>query len=41
MVKKAMTVADPQPDAVHRTLREWFPVRPVGGSAANVRSGER
>jgi histidine ammonia-lyase len=41
MVEKAMTVADPQPDAVHRTLREWFPVRPAGGSATNVRSGER
>ena len=41
MVEEAITVADPRPDAVHRALRERFPVRPVGESAASVRSGAR
>jgi histidine ammonia-lyase len=41
MVEEAILVADPLPDAVHRTLRERFPVRPVGGSAANERSAAR
>ena len=41
MVEEAITVADPQPDAVHRALRDRFPVRQVGESAANVRSAAR
>jgi histidine ammonia-lyase len=41
MVQEAITVADLQPDAVHRALRERFPVRPAGGSATNGRSAER
>jgi histidine ammonia-lyase len=41
MVEEAITVADPQPDAVHRALRDRFPVRPVGASAASVRSAAR
>jgi histidine ammonia-lyase len=38
MVEESITLADPQPDAVHRALRERFPVRQVGGSAANGQS---
>jgi histidine ammonia-lyase len=38
MVEQAITVADPKPDAVHRALRERFPVRLVGGSVTNERS---
>jgi histidine ammonia-lyase len=41
MVEEAITVADPQPDAVHRALRERFPVRQAGGSATNGRNAER
>lgn len=41
MVEEAIIVADPQPDAVHRALRERFPVRPAGASAANGRSAAR
>ena len=41
LVEEAITVADPQPDAVHRALRDRFPVRQVGESAANVRSAAR
>jgi histidine ammonia-lyase len=40
MVEEAMTVADPRPDAVHRALRERFPVRTVGESATTGRSAE-
>ena len=38
MVEESITLADPQPDAVHRALRERFPVMQVGGSAANGQS---
>jgi histidine ammonia-lyase len=41
MVEEAISVADPQPDAVHRALRDRFPVRQAGGSGANVRSAAR
>jgi histidine ammonia-lyase len=41
LVEEAITVADPQPDAVHRALRDRFPIRRVGESAANVRSAAR
>ena len=41
MVEEAIMVADPQPDAVHLALRDRFPVRPVGASAASVRSAAR
>ena len=41
MVDEAIATADPQPDAVHRTLRERFPVRQAGESATNGRSAER
>ena len=41
MVEEAITVADPQPDAVHRALRARFPVRPVGASAASGQSAAR
>jgi len=41
LVEEAITVADPQPDAVHRALRDRFPVRQVDESAANVRSAAR
>ena len=41
MVEEAITAADPQPDAVHRVLREQFPVRQADGSATNGRSAER
>ncbi|HEX3207081.1 MAG TPA: aromatic amino acid lyase, partial [Propionibacteriaceae bacterium] len=41
MVEEAITVADSLPDAVHRALRERFPVRPAGASAANGRSAAR
>ena len=41
MVEEAITVADPQPDAVHRALRDRFPVRPAGAYAASVRSAAR
>lgn len=41
MVEEAITMADSLPDAVHRALRERFPVRPVGASAANGRSAAR
>jgi histidine ammonia-lyase len=41
MVEEAIMVAEPQPDAVHRALRDRFPVRPVGESAASVRSVAR
>ena len=41
MVEEAITVADPQPDAVHRALRARFPVRPVGVSAASGQSAAR
>ena len=41
MVEEAITVADPQPDAVHRALRERFPVRRAGASAANGQSAAR
>ena len=41
LVDEAITVADPQPDAVHRALRERFPVRRVGASGANGQSAAR
>jgi histidine ammonia-lyase len=41
MVEDAISVADPQPDVVHRALRNRFPVRLVGGSAASGRSAAR
>jgi histidine ammonia-lyase len=41
MVEEAITVADPQPDAVHRALRNRFPVRRVGESATNDRNAAR
>ena len=41
MVEEAITVADPRPDAVHRALRERFPVRRVGASGANGQSAAR
>ncbi|HKX16121.1 MAG TPA: aromatic amino acid lyase [Propionibacteriaceae bacterium] len=41
MVEEAITVADPQPDAVHRALRERFPVRTVGESATTGRNAAR
>ena len=41
MVEESIAQADPQPDAVHRALRERFPVRLVGGSAANGQSAAR
>lgn len=41
MVEEAITVAEPQPDAVHRTLRKRFPVMQAGGSATNAQSVER
>jgi histidine ammonia-lyase len=41
MVEEAITVGDSLPDAVHRALRERFPVRPAGASAANGRSAAR
>src|SRR5215203_3639814 len=41
LVTEAITVADPRPDAVHRALRDRFPVRQVGESAANARSAAR
>jgi histidine ammonia-lyase len=41
MVEEVITVAEPQPDAVHRALRERFPVRQGGGSATNGRNAER
>jgi len=41
MVEESITLADPQPDAVHRALRERFPVMQVGGSAANGQSAAR
>jgi histidine ammonia-lyase len=41
MVEDAIAAADPLPDAVHRTLREHFPVKPVGGSATNVQNAAR
>jgi len=40
-VEESITLADPQPDAVHRALRERFPVMQVGGSAANGQSAAR
>jgi histidine ammonia-lyase len=41
MVEEAITVADPRPDAVHRALRQRFPVTQAGGSATNGQSAER
>ena len=41
MVEESIAPADPRPDAVHRALRERFPVRQVGGSAANGQSAAR
>ncbi len=41
MVEEAITVAEPQPDDVHRTLRKRFPVMQAGGSATNAQSVER
>jgi hypothetical protein len=41
MVEEAIMVADPQPDAVHRALRERFPVRTVGESATTGRNAAR
>ena len=41
MVEEAITEADPEPDAVHRAIRERFPVRPVGASAASGQSAAR
>jgi histidine ammonia-lyase len=41
MMEEAIAVAAPQPDAVHRALRDRFPVRPADGSATNGRSAER
>jgi histidine ammonia-lyase len=41
LVTEAITVADPRPDAVHRALRDRFPVRQVGESAATARSAAR
>jgi histidine ammonia-lyase len=41
MVEEAITLADPQPDAVHRTLRKRFPVKQAGGSATNGQNVER
>jgi histidine ammonia-lyase len=41
MVEEAITAADPLPEAAHRALRERFPLRRVGESAASVRSAER
>jgi histidine ammonia-lyase len=41
MVEEAITVADPRPDAVHRALRQRFPVRQAGGSATNGQSAEQ
>jgi hypothetical protein len=38
LVEEAIAVADPQPDAVHRALRERFPVRRVGASVATGQS---
>jgi histidine ammonia-lyase len=38
LVEEAITAADPQPDAVHRALRERFPVRRVGASVATGQS---
>jgi histidine ammonia-lyase len=41
MVEEAITVAEPQPDDVHRTLRKRFAVMQAGGSATNAQSVER
>ena len=41
MVEDAVTAADPQPDAVHRAIRERFPFRPAGGFATSDRSAAR
>ena len=41
VVEEAIAAADPWPDAVHRAVRERFPVRPAGGSAANGQSAAR
>jgi histidine ammonia-lyase len=41
MVEEAITEADPQSDAVHRALRDRFPVRTVGESATNGRNAAR
>ena len=41
MVEEAVVAADPRPDAVHRAVRERFPVRQVGGSVANGQSAAR
>jgi histidine ammonia-lyase len=41
MVEEAIMMADPQPDAVHRALREHFPVRQADGSATNGQSAEQ
>ena len=41
MIEEAITAADPLADAVHRALRDHFPLRRVGESAASVRSAER
>jgi histidine ammonia-lyase len=41
LVEEAITVADPEPDAVHRALRDRFPVRLVGASVANGQSAAR
>lgn len=38
MVDHAIMMADPKPDAVHRALRERFPVRPAGESVTSERS---
>jgi hypothetical protein len=41
MVEEPITVADPQPDVVHRALRARFPVRTVGESATTGRNAAR
>jgi histidine ammonia-lyase len=41
MVEESIAAADPLPDAVHRALRERFPVRPVGGYAASEQNAAR
>ena len=41
MVEESIMVADPLPDAVHRALRERFPIRPAGVYAASGRSAAR
>jgi histidine ammonia-lyase len=41
LVEDAITVADAQPDAVHRAIRERFPLRPAGGFAASDQSAAR